>query len=79
MNDEGPVKRLQALRKQSGLSQYELAVRMGLSTARVSRIESSSPLDLKPDTLHWYVNALGLDLLIAVHTRDGRLVRLGEN
>ena len=73
------MKQLQALRKRSGLSQCELAERMGLSTARVSHIESSSPLDLKPDTLNRYVDALGLDLLIAVRTRDGKLIRLDEN
>ena len=49
------MKQLQALRRQAGLSQQELAVRMGLSATRVSRIESSSPLDLKPDTLGRYV------------------------
>ena len=76
---EAQVKQLQALRKRSGLSQCELAERMGLSTARVSHIESSSPLDLKPDTLNRYVDALGLDLLIAVRTRDGKLIRLDEN
>lgn len=73
------MKRLQALRKQSGLSQQELAERMGLSAARVSRIESSSPLDLKPDTLERYMNALGFDLLIAARTRDGQLIRLDES
>ncbi len=52
---------------------------MGLSAARVSRIESSSPLDLKPDTLERYMNALGFDLLIAARTRDGQLIRLDES
>lgn len=58
--------RLEALRKKQGLSQRDVAERMGLTQTRVSQIESSDIGTLKTDTLRRYATALGLELEVSM-------------
>ena len=51
--------RLARLRQEVGLSQTEIAGRMGVSQPRVSQLESGDIGQLEVDTLSRYVTALG--------------------
>lgn len=70
--------RLKELRKRSGMTQTELAVRMHISQARVSQLESGDPKQFEVDTLHRYTSALGGELVIFVDF-DGDQVPLIDN
>jgi len=59
---------LTALREQAGLSQRELAERIGVSQPRIAAIERARNLTI--DVLDQYVDALGADLEITV--RQGK-------
>ncbi len=55
---------LTALREQAGLSQRELARRIGVSQPRVAAIERSTNVTI--EVLEQYVNAVGGDLVVTV-------------
>ena len=55
---------LAALREKAGISQRELAERIGVSQPRIAAIESSRNVTL--DVLEQYVNALGARLEVSV-------------
>jgi len=60
---------LRQARFQLGLSQRDMAQRLGTSQARVSHIESAGR-DRRLDTLVAYTEALGADLLLALRVGD---------
>jgi transcriptional regulator with XRE-family HTH domain len=64
---------LTRLREQAGLSQRELAERLGVTQPRIAAIERSKNLTI--DVLDHYVSALGGDLEVSV-VRGGRRIRL---
>lgn len=56
------VKQLSALRAARGLSQSEVAERLGCSQSRVSKLESGMDADLKLNDLAGYCSAVGLSV-----------------
>lgn len=73
--DQAPVT-LADLRREAGLSQRELAVRLGSSQAQVARVEASSSPSMR--SLRRYLQALAMTPVGFVVTSEGggRLVRL---
>lgn len=65
--------RLGDVRKRQGLSQKELAERMGISQARVSAIETATLRDIKVSTLVAYAEALGGRLGVSIDVDDQHL------
>ena len=63
MLDDARGWRLAEMRKRRGMTQEQVAVRMGVSVARVSQIESGDVST--QDALSWFVAALGETLVIA--------------
>jgi len=63
---------LASARKKAGLTQEQMAQKLGLTQARLSQIEHGQNLRL--DTLESYARALGLELLL-VPQRELRRVR----
>jgi len=51
--------RLAQLREDAGISQTELARRMGVSQPRISQLEQGDPGQMELDTLRRYITALG--------------------
>lgn len=68
--------KLRAVRESLGLTQAELAGRMGLTQARVSAIERTDPARLTVDTLADYVKALGGQLTISIRRSDSDPMRI---
>lgn len=66
---------LRELRSLAGLTQSELAQRLGIKQAAVSRLERRSDLTIR--SLERFVVALGGELEISVRTHEGHVVRLG--
>ena len=66
---------LTALRERAGLSQRELAQRIGVSQPRVAAIERSRNVTV--DVLEQYVTAVGGQLEITVRTGSKKLALLG--
>jgi len=66
---------LVALREQAGLSQRELAKRIGISQPRVAAIEQSRNVTI--DVLNQYVNAVGGKLEVAVVKGHRKTALLG--
>ena len=66
---------LTALRENAGLSQRELAKRIGVSQPRVAAIERSRNVTL--DVLEQYVTAVGGQLEITVRTGSKKLALVG--
>lgn len=66
---------LTALRESAGLSQRELAKRIGISQPRVAAIERSRNVTL--DVLEQYVTAVGGQLEITVRTGSKKLALVG--
>lgn len=62
--------RLAELRGELGLTQTEIADRMGISQPRVSKLENGDLAQLEVDTLRRYVDALGGQLQIVVDFKD---------
>lgn len=58
--------RLSQLREQAGLTQAQVAERMGISQPRVSQLENGDPRELMVATLDRYVAALGGRLRMVV-------------
>lgn len=68
---------LREARKENGLTQAQLAERMGVNQSRVSAIENKSGTHAMVDTLRKYMEALGGRLDIIGTLPDGRQVKLG--
>lgn len=62
--------RLARLRQEAGLSQAEVADRMGISQPRVSQLENGDVGQLEVDTLNRYVTALGGRLKLVADFED---------
>lgn len=65
-----PLSKLRAVRETLGVTQTELAGRMGLTQARVSAIERTDPARLTVETLADYAQALGGQITISI-SRSG--------
>ena len=65
---------MQQARQLRGLTQAELAERMGISQGRVSRLESVH-YDRRLDSLAAYLHAVGAELLMAIKVGD-RLIQV---
>jgi transcriptional regulator with XRE-family HTH domain len=68
---------LTALREGAGLSQRELAKRIGISQPRIAAIERSRNVTL--DVLEQYVTAVGGQLEITVRTGSRKLALVGPH
>ncbi len=66
---------LTALREQAGLSQRELAKRIGVSQPRVAAIEQSRNVTI--DVLEQYVTAIGGSLEVSVIKKNRRIRLVG--
>jgi predicted XRE-type DNA-binding protein len=62
--------RLSELREQAGLSQTEVARRMGVKQPRVSAIEAGDPAQMEFETIRRYVAALGGSLRLVAGFGD---------
>lgn len=62
--------RLTVLREQAGLSQTEVAKRMGISQPRISQLENGELGQMEVDTVSRYVGALGGHLKIVADFDD---------
>ena len=73
---EQPAVTLADLRREAGLSQRELAARLGSSQAQVARVEGASSPSMR--SLNRYLQALAMTPVALVVTSDGggRIVRL---
>ena len=68
--------RLTALREQAGLSQRDLAKRLGVSQPRVAAIERASNVTI--DVLEKYIGAVGGVLEISVRKGSRRIPLVGS-
>ncbi len=66
-------KSLFALRARNGLSQKDLAEKMGCSQSRVSKLETSPDAGIRLGDLDRYLGALGMEIRLAVTNRGQRL------
>lgn len=64
---------LRALRVRAGLSQVQLAKRLGVSQNRISRLERGVLERVQIDTLRRFVEAVGASLIIDVEVNGQRL------
>jgi transcriptional regulator with XRE-family HTH domain len=64
------IGKLSALRRRKGLSQTEVAARMGTSQSALARLEGGQA-DLRLSTLARYAAALDSDISFAVRDRSG--------
>lgn len=73
-----PAITLAELRREAGLSQRELAARLGSSQAQVARVEGSTAPSVR--SLHRYLQALAMTPVALVVASDGggRVVRLAS-
>ncbi len=62
------------LRKKRGLSQREVAERLGVSRSRVSQLETSGGLSLTLEALARYAQALGLSLRLEFVGEEGEVL-----
>ena len=67
---------LAALREEAGLTQQQLAERMGIKQPRVAAIEKSRNVTM--DLVERYVRAVGASLTVSV-TKNGKTVILSES
>lgn len=68
--------KLRAVRESFGVTQAELAGRMGLTQARVSAIERTDPSRLTVETLAGYAEALGGQITISIGGADRDEMRI---
>lgn len=68
---------LTALREKAGLSQRELAARLGVSQPRIARIERSTNVTI--EVLEQYVEALGGELEVSVRQGGRRIPLIGAS
>lgn len=71
-------KSIRRLRKEQGLTQAELAVRVGISRATLSGIENNTILELGIRKYEKLLNALGYTLTIKPHSDRPTLDELQE-
>ncbi|WHS49640.1 MULTISPECIES: helix-turn-helix domain-containing protein [Rothia] len=64
MHAEARVFQLQELRKDLGLTQTDLAEKIGVSQKRISQMEKGDIESVSIKTLHKYLAALGADLTV---------------
>ena len=69
---------LAALRARRGMTQKELAARMGVSQPVIAKLESGRVKNLKLRTLSRWTTALGGQLKIAVETNNRRQAKTGS-
>jgi transcriptional regulator with XRE-family HTH domain len=62
------------LREERGLSQKEVAERLGLSRSRVSQLETSAGLSMSLESLARYAQALGLSLRLEFADEEGEVL-----
>ncbi|WP_206785455.1 helix-turn-helix domain-containing protein [Amycolatopsis sp. MtRt-6] len=62
--------RLAQLREDAGVSQTELARRMGVSQPRISQLEQGDPGQMALDTLRRYITALGGRMRVVADFED---------
>ena len=65
------IESLAALRRERGMSQTEVAARMGTSQSALARLESGQ-VDARLSTLARYAAAMDTDLAFVVRRRTGR-------
>lgn len=75
MQAETRLYQLKELRKELGLTQVQLAERLGVSQHRVSQIENGD-LSVRVDTLKKYFEALGTSLTISVESPNGQSFKI---
>ena len=68
------VKKLFTLRQVKGLSQQELAAKLGWSQSRVSKLEGSDDCDLRFGDVIAYISGLGLELGVVLAPREASAV-----
>ena len=84
------VKELMVLRATQGLSQKDVALKLGCTQSRISKLESMTDADLRIGDLSKYAEVLGLELRISfesmnrsptarVNKRDSALKTRGDN
>ncbi|MCF8572143.1 helix-turn-helix transcriptional regulator [Gordonia sp. HY002] len=69
--------RLREIRESLGETQTDLADRIGVKQARISNLERGRLSAAKVETVQRYVEALGLDLVIAARLPDGTSFPIG--
>lgn len=62
---------LRAVRKRAGLTQEDLAVKMGVSQAAISKLEAPTGSMPMTDTIHRYAAACGVVAVIGFHLPSG--------
>ena len=62
------------LREKRGLSQKQVAERLGLSRSRVSQLETSASLSMTLESLARYAQALGLSLRLEFADEEGKVL-----
>ena len=63
------IQHLVAVRRERGLSQTEVAARMGTSQSALARLESAQP-DARLSTIARYATALGVDVGFTVRSQE---------
>lgn len=76
MREETRLYRLKELRKNTGLTQSQLAQRLGVSQHRISQIENGDLANTKVETLKKYLEALGASITITAESPNGQSLKL---
>jgi transcriptional regulator with XRE-family HTH domain len=74
VNERGLVDFLVAQRAVLGVSQKDIAKKLGCTQSRVSKLENSKDSDIRVEDFRRYVHALGLDMYIHVCKQNRKLV-----
>ncbi len=64
------ISHLMAMRALQGLSQQDIAAKMGCTQSRVSKLETGKDDDLRIGDFHAYAEALGLELFILMASKE---------
>lgn len=64
------INHLMAMRTLQGLSQQDIAAKMGCTQSRVSKLEGGKDNDLRIGDFHAYAEALGLKLIILMASKE---------
>ncbi|MBF0807743.1 XRE family transcriptional regulator [Rothia nasimurium] len=76
MRAETRLYQLRELRKDTGITQAQLAERLGVSQHRVSQIENGNLPNVKIETLQKYLEALGTSITISVEIPNGQSLKI---
>ncbi|MDO4252134.1 MAG: helix-turn-helix transcriptional regulator [Rothia sp. (in: high G+C Gram-positive bacteria)] len=76
MREETRLYQLKELRKNTGLTQSQLAQRLGVSQHRISQIENGDLTNTKVETLKKYLEALGTSINITAESPNGQSLKL---